>query len=56
LELEFSAGDLDGCVDAVIDEFPEPFKVGDHLPQFGNLLLSSAQGFLFWRLKPLPHL
>ena len=38
LELEFSDGDLDGYVDAMIDEFPKPFKVGDHLLQFGNFL------------------
>jgi hypothetical protein len=42
LELEFSAANLDGYVDAGTDEFPEPFKVCDHLLQFGSFLLSSA--------------
>ena len=42
LELEFSGGDLDGHVDAVINEFPELFEVGDHLLQFGNFLRFSA--------------
>jgi hypothetical protein len=42
LELEFSGGDLDGHVDAVINEFPELFEVGDHLLQFGNSLRFSA--------------
>jgi len=27
LELEFSDGDLDGFIDAVIDEFQEPLKL-----------------------------
>jgi hypothetical protein len=43
LELEFSDGDLDGPVDAVINELPELFEVGDHLLQFGNSLRFSAR-------------
>jgi hypothetical protein len=42
LELDFSAANLDGYVDAGIDEFPEPSKVGGHLLQLGNFLLYSA--------------
>jgi hypothetical protein len=38
LELDFSVGDLDGFIDAVIDEFQEPFEVGGQLLQFGNFL------------------